>query len=219
MNAPRQLALALPHAESFAREDFLEGAPNSAALAMIERWPDWPDRVLALGDGVEAGGDAQEVVHRRLAHAGVEAMRFVRAHRERAAEQLEGRQMLAAFATGLADWTEQGPGPLEVSAIGTATGALESIAIHPTMPVAFIGGSNGGIWRTMDITATPPTWESLGDQLESLSIRSVAFSPLDPTGNTIFAGSGRSSAAGTRQCSKSNSSHTIRMTQRRAGGG
>ena len=48
MNAPRQLALALPHAESFAREDFLTGAPNAAALAMIERWPDWPDRALAL---------------------------------------------------------------------------------------------------------------------------------------------------------------------------
>jgi len=48
MHAPRQLALALPHAESFAREDFLTGAPNEAALAMIERWPDWPDRALAL---------------------------------------------------------------------------------------------------------------------------------------------------------------------------
>ena len=48
MNAPRQLALALPHAESFAREDFLTGATNEAALAMIERWPDWPDRALAL---------------------------------------------------------------------------------------------------------------------------------------------------------------------------
>jgi chromosomal replication initiation ATPase DnaA len=48
MIVPRQLALALPHAESFAREDFLSGASNGAALAMIERWPDWPDRVLAL---------------------------------------------------------------------------------------------------------------------------------------------------------------------------
>ena len=30
MSAPRQLALALPHAESFAREDFLVGASNNA---------------------------------------------------------------------------------------------------------------------------------------------------------------------------------------------
>ena len=48
MNVPRQLALALPHAESFAREDFLAGASNQAALGLIERWPDWPDRALAL---------------------------------------------------------------------------------------------------------------------------------------------------------------------------
>lgn len=48
MSVPRQLALALPHAESFAREDFLTGTSNQAALAMVERWPDWPDRTLAL---------------------------------------------------------------------------------------------------------------------------------------------------------------------------
>ena len=48
MNAPRQLALSLPHAESFAREDFLSGVSNSAALNFVERWPDWPDRALAL---------------------------------------------------------------------------------------------------------------------------------------------------------------------------
>lgn len=55
MNVPRQLALALPHAESFARADFLAGQSNAAALAMIERWPDWPDRVLGLS-GPEGAG-------------------------------------------------------------------------------------------------------------------------------------------------------------------
>ena len=48
MNGPRQLALALPHAESFAREDFLAGPSNAAALALIERWPDWPNPIVAL---------------------------------------------------------------------------------------------------------------------------------------------------------------------------
>jgi chromosomal replication initiation ATPase DnaA len=45
---PRQLALALDHAISFAREDFLEGPSNGKALALIERWPDWPSRLIAL---------------------------------------------------------------------------------------------------------------------------------------------------------------------------
>ncbi len=46
--SPRQLLLALDHTESFAREDFLSGPSNAAALALIESWPDWPNRVMAL---------------------------------------------------------------------------------------------------------------------------------------------------------------------------
>ena len=46
--APRQLVLALDHAESFAREDFLAGPPNAAGLALIERWPYWPAPAMAL---------------------------------------------------------------------------------------------------------------------------------------------------------------------------
>jgi chromosomal replication initiation ATPase DnaA len=53
--APRQLALALPHVENFARDDFLEGPSNAAALGLIDRWPDWPARVLAL-TGPEGAG-------------------------------------------------------------------------------------------------------------------------------------------------------------------
>jgi chromosomal replication initiation ATPase DnaA len=46
--APRQLLLALDHSISFAREDFLSGPSNVAALSLVERWPDWPDRIVAL---------------------------------------------------------------------------------------------------------------------------------------------------------------------------
>ena len=45
---PRQLAFALPHAESLSRDDFLEGPANAEALSLIERWPDWPNRVMLL---------------------------------------------------------------------------------------------------------------------------------------------------------------------------
>ncbi len=46
--APRQLVLALGHAESFAREDFLAGPSNAEALTLVERWPDWPAPAVAL---------------------------------------------------------------------------------------------------------------------------------------------------------------------------
>jgi chromosomal replication initiation ATPase DnaA len=50
-----QLALALDHAESLAREDFLGGPSNAAALSLIERWPDWPSRTMLLR-GPEGSG-------------------------------------------------------------------------------------------------------------------------------------------------------------------
>ena len=45
---PRQLPLSLGFRERFGREDFLAGPPNAAALALIEGWPDWPARTVAL---------------------------------------------------------------------------------------------------------------------------------------------------------------------------
>jgi chromosomal replication initiation ATPase DnaA len=45
---PRQLAFALPHAESLSRDDFLEGPGNAAAVELVDRWPDWPSRVVML---------------------------------------------------------------------------------------------------------------------------------------------------------------------------
>jgi chromosomal replication initiation ATPase DnaA len=40
--------LVLPHAESLSRDDFLEGPANAAALALIESWPEWPNRIMML---------------------------------------------------------------------------------------------------------------------------------------------------------------------------
>jgi chromosomal replication initiation ATPase DnaA len=45
---PRQLAFALPHAESLTRDNFLEGPANTAGLALVDSWPDWPNRIMLL---------------------------------------------------------------------------------------------------------------------------------------------------------------------------
>lgn len=45
---PRQLTLDLDHAESYARDDFLGGPSNAAALTLIDSWPDWPNRIVVL---------------------------------------------------------------------------------------------------------------------------------------------------------------------------
>jgi len=84
ISRPRQLALALDHAESYAREDFLPGPGNADALKLIDCWPHWPARAVALvgpeGSGkthlatiwaAEAG--ARVIVAHALAEADVPA--------------------------------------------------------------------------------------------------------------------------------------------------
>jgi chromosomal replication initiation ATPase DnaA len=86
---PRQLALALDHAESFARDDFLSGPSNQAALAMIERWPDWPARTVALV-GPEGAGKS----HLASIWAELSGARLI------AGRAIEGASLPAALATG-----------------------------------------------------------------------------------------------------------------------
>jgi chromosomal replication initiation ATPase DnaA len=52
---PRQLILDWPHQPSFAREDFLSAPSNREALNAIDRWPDWPGRMLLLAGPVGSG--------------------------------------------------------------------------------------------------------------------------------------------------------------------
>jgi chromosomal replication initiation ATPase DnaA len=87
--SPRQLLLALDHAESFAREDFLSGPSNAAALMLVDRWPDWPNRIMALV-GPEGSGKSH-LASIWAAEAGARSI---------SARSLSRIDLPAAFATG-----------------------------------------------------------------------------------------------------------------------
>lgn len=57
---PRQLPFELPHGAEMGREAFLTSAANEAAIALIDRWPDWPERG-ALITGPEGSGKSHLV--------------------------------------------------------------------------------------------------------------------------------------------------------------
>lgn len=44
----RQLVLDLPHRQALGRDDFLVTASNSAAVALIDHWPDWPAHAAVI---------------------------------------------------------------------------------------------------------------------------------------------------------------------------
>jgi chromosomal replication initiation ATPase DnaA len=85
----RQLTLALDHAESLAREDFLGGPTNAVALQLVDSWPDWPGRSVAL-IGPEGSGKS----HLASIWGERSGARFLAAH------ALGGSDLLAALATG-----------------------------------------------------------------------------------------------------------------------
>ncbi len=41
-NTPEQLVFELPHRAAMGLEDFLVSESNAAAVALVDRWPDWP---------------------------------------------------------------------------------------------------------------------------------------------------------------------------------
>jgi chromosomal replication initiation ATPase DnaA len=86
---PRQLALALDHAESFAREDFLSGRCNADALALIDGWPDWPANAIAL-----VGPEGSGKTHLATVWAAAAGARVVSAH------ALDEAALHPALATG-----------------------------------------------------------------------------------------------------------------------
>jgi chromosomal replication initiation ATPase DnaA len=86
---PRQLALALDHAESYAREDFLPGPCNASPLELIDCWPDWPASAIAL-----VGPEGSGKTHLATIWAEAAGARVISAH------ALSEAGLRSALATG-----------------------------------------------------------------------------------------------------------------------
>src|SRR6516162_9776088 len=71
---------------------------------------------------------------------------------------------------------------------GGVAGAVGPVVADPVDPnTLFVGTPGGGIWKTTD---GGTTWKALTDKQATLSISSLAYDPMDPTRNTLIAGTG-----------------------------
>jgi chromosomal replication initiation ATPase DnaA len=52
---PRQLPLDLVHVEGRSRDDLVVSPANAAAIALVDRWPDWPSPVVVLAGPAGSG--------------------------------------------------------------------------------------------------------------------------------------------------------------------
>jgi hypothetical protein len=81
-----------------------------------------------------------------------------------------------------------------------AASRIPSLALSPGCTpgncTLWAGPAGGGVWRTRDPFDNPPKWKYLSSVFKINSIGSLELDPNDPTGETIYAGTGEANACG-----------------------
>ena len=163
------------------------------------------EKIGESGEAERSGGPAAEAYEdRALPRANIKYRQVKRAIAASIAIPPGTRASLAPLATS---WQELGPITPTVPAIATYTnretqnsGRVTSMAIAPTcVPTdcrVWVGAAGGGVWFTSDALAETPAWQPLDNGLTSNAIGSLAVDPNDPTGNTVYAGTGEPNGSG-----------------------
>jgi hypothetical protein len=82
------------------------------------------------------------------------------------------------------------------------SGRVTALAIDPNCGTAgngcrlWVAAAGGGIWRTNDAMAAKPSWIAPPSSLPTNSFGSLLVDRNDPTGNTLYAGSGEQNGSG-----------------------
>jgi hypothetical protein len=82
----------------------------------------------------------------------------------------------------------------------TDSGRVTALALSPRCRREncrlFVGAAGGGIWVTSNALASHLNWHPSGNGIPSNSIGSLIFDPTDPTGNTLYVGTGEANGSG-----------------------
>lgn len=102
-----------------------------------------------------------------------------------------------------AAWVSLGPSSMTeggASGSGNFSGRVSALAISPTCTLRgpcrlWVGTAGGGVWRSEDaMHPDDPKWRWIGDGLATNNIGSLTVDPNDPTGNTIYVGTGETNS-------------------------
>src|SRR5207302_536736 len=104
-------------------------------------------------------------------------------------------------------WTLIGPSIANFPAIltfsghdYTTSGRASALAIAPNCSQAqcriYVGAAGGGIWRADNGLATSPNWTFVSGSFTTNAIGTMTLEPSDPTGNTLYVGTGEPNASG-----------------------
>jgi hypothetical protein len=105
-------------------------------------------------------------------------------------------------------WDALGPDTLDVDRLGTQSfikptqwsGRVTAMAVDPKCKAQectlYVGAAGGGLWRSKNALAPNPAWKHISGGIPTNSIGSIAIDPTDPTGKTIYVGTGEANASG-----------------------
>ncbi len=152
------------------------------------------ERVQEQGPGISARLQYEIDITKDPSLGYVPKGRLVEAYQQRQ----ERLQNLANRATAFT-WTERGPnsdvtGPSNGNTRpgnGITSGRVRAIwedLGDVTRKTVWVGGIDGGLWKTTDITATPATWTPINDFFGNLAVGSITQDPTDV--NIMYFGTG-----------------------------
>jgi hypothetical protein len=158
------------------------------------------------GEGNRGPGGADEAYLQALAYPGTDIPLAQMTTARSAASIAKGRT--PTHASG--GWVSIGPStalypfsPLRTLSLYVpnayvAAGRVTSLALAPTCQPGncrlWVGEATGGIWRTDDALASQPAWSFLSGAFPITTVGTIAFDPMDPTGNTLWVGTGEANA-------------------------
>ncbi len=105
-------------------------------------------------------------------------------------------------------WESLGPSTLNVDRLGTQTyqrgtqwsGRETALAVDPKCNAKkcalYIGAAGGGVWRSKDALAKKPKWNFISGDIPTSAIGSITVDPTDPSGDTIYVGTGEANGSG-----------------------
>jgi photosystem II stability/assembly factor-like uncharacterized protein len=114
-----------------------------------------------------------------------------------AAAQLRNQEVATAGDSGDLGWRALGPSSIPHGqtdttagpALSPVSGRVSAIAVHPRNPnIAYVGGAQGGVWKTFNARSSKPVWTPLTDHEASLAVGSIAIDPIDP--DIVYVGTG-----------------------------
>jgi hypothetical protein len=105
-------------------------------------------------------------------------------------------------------WTSIGPNTLNVDRLGTQSfikptqwsGRVTAITIDPKCRPSqcriYVAAAGGGVWRSTNALDDQPLWVNVSAGIPTNAIGSIAVDPNDPSGKTLYVGTGEANSSG-----------------------